>query len=302
MNASASRVGVWYAVAAYSWWGFAPFYFAFVTHVPAVTVLGHRILWSVVLLGAITTLRGQWPAVKTAARNPRLIRYLMCSTTLVACNWLVFIYSIASNRLIDASLGYFMNPLVTVLLGLVFLRERLRGAQWISAGLVVAGITYLAIAREGLPWIAVVLAVSFALYGLIRKQAPVNPTTGLFVETMLLFPLAIGYLAWSHGSPEAASFNTPGTLALLSLSGIVTVAPLLWFVAAAQRLPLVTIGFLQYLAPSLQFITAVAIFREPFDVPRAVAFVMIWLALGLFVADSILKNRARRAPPVPTLE
>lgn len=296
------HLGILYALAAYTWWGFAPFYFKLVAHVPAMTVLAHRIVWSVILLAALTALLRQWPAAREALRDPRLIPWLTISTLLVATNWLVFIIAVATNRLIDASLGYFINPLVTVLLGMIFLHERLRPRQWLASAIATAAIIHLTIAREGIPWIAIVLAISFGLYSLIRKQAPVGTMTGLFVETLLLAPLALGYVVWSHARTEAGTFNTPATLGLLSLAGIITVAPLLWFVAAARRLPLITIGFLQYLAPSLQFVTAVLIFAEPFDVHRAIAFGLIWLALAIFIGDSIARNRRQRQSPVPPLE
>lgn len=296
------RAGLFFAVASYIWWGISPFYFIMLKHVPPATILGHRIVWSIVVLAMVIGLARQWPSVLAIVRDRRLLAWLALSTVLVATNWLVFIYSIATERLIESSLGYFINPLVTVVLGMIFLGERLRGLQWIAAGTATAGVAYLTLARGGLPWIAIVLAVSFGFYSLIRKRTRVGANTGLFVETLFLGPMAMVYLAWSHSRPEADAFNGPATLAILSLAGIVTVAPLVWFVAAARRLTLVTIGFLQPLAPSIQFITAVFILGEPFDVDRFVAFALIWLAVGIFVGDAVIRNGRRRAVVVPQLE
>lgn len=292
-HAARLRAGFLYGVAAYAWWGLVPAYFKLVAHVPAPVVLGHRVLWSVVLLVALLTLGGRWPEVRAVARVPRVWPWLAASTVFIAVNWLVFIYAVASGRLIEASLGYFINPLVMVVLGMLFLGERLRPAQWAAAVIAGAGVVYLTIASAGLPWIAVVLPISFGLYSLIRKRAPVGPLAGLFIETALLAPLAAAYVAWAHfreGAP--GGMNTPGTVALLSLAGIITTLPLLWFVAAARRLPLVSMGFLQYISPSLQFLTAVLVFGEPFGRDRVVAFILIWVALGLFILDSLQRRRS----------
>ncbi len=297
-----ARAGLFFAVASYIWWGISPFYFVMLKHVPPATILGHRIVWSIVVLAGVIWLARQWPAVGAIIRDRRMLAWLALSTVLVATNWLVFIYSIAEERLIESSLGYFINPLVTVLLGMIFLRERLRGMQWVAAVIAIGGVVYLTFARGGLPWIAIVLAVSFGFYSLIRKRTRVGPNTGLFVETMLLGPVALGYLAWSHSRPESAAYNDVATLAILALAGFVTVAPLVWFVAAARRLSLVTIGFLQPLAPSIQFITAVFILDEPFDVDRFVAFAMIWVAVGIFIGDAVIRGGRRRAMVVPPLE
>ncbi|MEX2220002.1 MAG: EamA family transporter RarD [Phycisphaerales bacterium] len=286
------RAGAAFAIGAYALWGLAPFYFKLLTHIPAPVVLGHRILWSALFLALLLSLQRRWPEVRAAARSPRLLAWLLLSTALVSINWLVFIYSIETGRLADSSLGYFINPLVTVLLGLVFLGERLRPAQWAAVLIAGAGVAYLSWSRGGLPWIALVLPISFGGYGLIRKRTPVAPVPGLFIETLLVAPLALAYLAWMHASRPEAAFNNPRELGILALSGIITAVPLLLFVAGAQRLPLVILGFLQFLTPSFQLLTAILAFGEPFDHGRAVAFTLMWVAVGIFIAD--LAGRARK--------
>lgn len=299
-SAASTRAGLAYGVAAYAWWGLVPGYFKLIAHVPATVVLGHRIVWSVLLLAAILGVRRRWGEVGAIAGQRTLWPWLGLSTLLIAGNWLVFIYAVATGRLLDASLGYFINPLVMILLGMVFLGERMRPAQWAAAGIAAAGVGYLSLSHGGLPWIAMVLPVSFGLYGLVRKRAPVGPVSGLFVETALLGPASAAYLMWFHLSdgPGVEAAGTAGTLGLLLLAGVVTTAPLLWFVAAAQRLRLVTLGFLQYLSPTLQFFTAVLVFGEPFGRDRAITFALIWVALGIFAADSIRRG-VRGAPKKP---
>jgi chloramphenicol-sensitive protein RarD len=285
-SAAARRAGLAYAIGAYAWWGLAPAYFKALGHVPSSLVLAHRILWSALLLAVLVSLGRQWPLVQAVTRQRSLWPWLAASTVLVSVNWLVFIYAIATERLVEASLGYFINPLVTVVLAMAFLGERLRPAQQAAAIIAAGGVAYLWWAVGGLPWIALVLPVSFGLYGLIRKKAPVGALAGLFVETALLAPLAIVYALWAHLDAPSGEVNSPGTLALLSLAGIVTAIPMLWFVAGARRLPLTTMGFLQYLSPTVQLLTAVAVFAEPFPPERMVAFAMIWVALGLFAVDT----------------
>lgn len=282
-----------YGLAAYVWWGLSALYFRLLPNVPAPVILGHRFVWSVLLLAVLITALRRWPAFRVVLNDRRTLGTLLLTALLISCNWLVFIYAIATHRLVDASLGYFINPLFTVVLGMLFLRERLTPAQWVSVGLALVGIVYLALMQGGLPWIAVSLPLTFGFYSLIRKRTPVDPVTGLFVETAFLAPLALAYLAWAHTRPEATAINTPGTLAVLSLAGAVTTAPLIWFVAAARRLPMVTLGFLQFLNPTLQFLTAVVLFGEPSAGAKLTAFVFIWVAVGAFTVDLGLRARVR---------
>lgn len=227
------------------------------------------------------------------ARDPRTRLLLLASTVCITVNWLVFIYSVAQGRLVESSLGYFINPLFTILLGMVFLGERLRPAQWIAVSIAACGVGTLTLAR-GLPWIAIVLPVSFGFYSLIRKQTRVGPIVGLFVETAMLTPFALVWATLGHAGPEGAAFTSVGTLGLLSVSGVVTTVPLVLFVAAAQRLPLTTMGFLQYINPTIQFLTAVLLFGEPFGRDRVIAFLLIWLALAILIGDTVRRALGSR--------
>lgn len=291
------RSGLWYGLGAYLWWGLVAGYFKLVSHVPAFAVVGHRVVWSLVLLIALITAGKQWPEVRRILRTPSIWPWLGVSTLCIATNWLLFIYAIANKRLVEASLGYFINPLVTVLLGLVFLREKMRPLQWAANAIAAGALIFLSLSRGGIPWIAMVLPVTFGFYGLIRKKAPVGPLTGMFVETLLLTPPALAVLWWAHARP-AAPYNTPGTWALLLLAGVITTLPMLWYVAAAKRLPLSTLGFLQFITPTMQFLIAVLAFGEVFDRDRAIAFSLIWAAMGLFLFDLAKKARSARAPVV----
>lgn len=295
-NAASVRLGLALGAASYAWWGTGPLYFKLIANagVPAPVTLCHRIVWSVVVLLMLIAVRRSWREVGLVARNGRVCLMLAVSTVCIATNWLVYIYSVEVGRVVESSLGYFINPLFTVMLGMVFLGERLRTTQWIAVAIAAAGVIYLTIARGGLPWIAIVLPVSFGFYSLIRKRTPVGPVAGLFIETAMLAPFALGWMLWSHSRPESAAFTTPPTLALLSLAGIMTTVPLLLFVAAAQRLPLVTMGFLQYINPTIQFLTAVLLFGEPFGRDRVIAFTLIWVALAIFIADILRRSRSSR--------
>ncbi|GAB4224136.1 MAG: EamA family transporter RarD [Acidobacteriota bacterium] len=283
---SGARTGVIAGLAAYLWWGLVPFYFKAVAHVAPLEVLAHRVVWSLLLLGAWLVLRGRLADLAATPRRGGARWGILASTTLIAINWLAFIWAVVTGRVLEASLGYFINPLVNVLLGMLVLGERLRRLQWTSVALAAAGVILLAATRaEGVPWLALLLAGSFGLYGLLRKISPVDAAGGLLVEVALLAPAALGLLAWMAVRGELAFGADARTSLLLVAAGPVTAVPLLLFVAAARRLPYGTIGFLQYLAPSLQFVLAVAVFGEPFGVPQAAAFGLIWSALVLFSID-----------------
>lgn len=292
-----TRTGLLYGLAAYAWWGLSAIYFYQLPHVPSLVILAHRFVGSVAFLALLITLFRRWGLVRAALTDRRLLAWLFFTALLISCNWLVFIYAIATHRLVDASLGYFINPLFTVVLGMVFLRERLTRPQWAAITLAFAGLFYLTIAQGGLPWIAVSLPATFGFYSLIRKRTPVDPLSGLFIETAFLSPIALVYLVIAHTRPDAAAFNTPATLAILSLAGIVTTAPLIWFVAAAKRLPMVTLGFLQFFNPTLQFLTAVVLFSEPFAGAKLNAFIFIWTAVIIFIADLAWRSRPKPAAP-----
>lgn len=288
-----SRIGLAYGLAAYTWWGFVPVYFHAVGHVPALEVLAHRVIWSVVLLSlAIARLR-LFPELRHAVRTPALLRTLAMTTGLIAVNWFVYIYAVGTGQILEGSLGYFINPLVNVVLGVVFLGERLTSWKWASVALAVAGVALMTARVGRVPLIALVLAGSFGLYGLMRKRAPVGALVGLAVETALLVPLGLAYVAWAESTGHA-SFGTVsrGTDLLLLVSGIVTAVPLLWFAGAARRVRLSTLGFLQYIAPTLQFLLAVFVYGEPIDTVRVVAFAFIWVGLIVFAAGTLRQVRA----------
>lgn len=274
-------------------------YFMGVKEVPPIELLAHRIVWSVVLLVVVITLMRRWPDVGACLEQRRTRWMLLASTVLIATNWFVFIHGVSTGQVVQNSLGYFVNPLLNILLGVLLFHERLRVAQWCALGLASLGLGYLVLALGEVPWIALFLASSFAAYGVLRKIAPVDALIGLTVETMLLLPVASIFLvlwAW-HGSMAFLTLG-PGVDALILASGAVTCAPLLLFGAAARRLPLSTLGFLQYLAPTMQFLLAVLHLGEPFLPAQQVSFGLIWSALALVIVDGLLARRVR-APLIP---
>ena len=292
------RAGLAYGLAAYGAWGVFPIYLKAVRTVPVLEVLCHRVVWALVILLVLTGVRGELRAVADALRHRRALLVLSGSTMFIALNWLVYIYSVTHDRILESSLGYYINPLISVLLGVVLLRERLEPLMKAAALLAAAGVVWLAIGLGQLPWISLVLAFSFGLYGLLRKIAPVGALIGLTVETLLLAPLAAGYLVWAEARGRATFLSGRwGIDVLLLLAGPVTAIPLLCFAAAARRLPLSTIGFLQYVAPTLQFLLAVTVYAEAFDRARAGAFACIWVAVALFAFDSV-----RRRTPEPVVD
>jgi chloramphenicol-sensitive protein RarD len=289
---ASSKHGIIYGIAAYGSWGLFPLYFKAVASVPPVEVLAHRALWSFVVLAVLVGWVGRWGELWRELRSRKLRLMLAASTLLITVNWLLYIQAVATDRVLEASLGYFVNPLVSVLLGVAFLGERLRLYQTLSIVLALAGVLVMVALLGEVPWIALTLALTFALYGLLRKIMPVDGLVSLAVETLLMAPVALAYLAWlaaSRGGGQGFTWGMatgPGMCGLLMLSGPITSIPLLFFGAAARRLRLSTMGILQYLSPSLQFMLAVAVFREPFTAAKAVSFGLIWLAIALYTADS----------------
>jgi chloramphenicol-sensitive protein RarD len=263
--------------------------------VPPMLVLGHRIVWSVVLLAVLLGVAGQFGEAWRALKSRHVRLAMVGSTLMIAANWYTFIWAVSHNQGVNASFGYFINPLVNVLLGVVVLKERLRGIQLIAIGLAAAGVAMMTLTMGELPVVSLVLATSFGLYGLIRKTAPVRPLVGLSIETALLLPLAIAYVLWAawHGQTLFAWGSKVGVLLLAG--GVITALPLIWFAAAARRLSLVTLGLLQYVAPTCQLLIAVLVLGEPFDQKRLASFGLIWLALAVFSADAVRSFRRRSA-------
>ena len=283
--------GVFYGAAAYALWGFFPIYFKALHSVSAFQIVAHRVVWSFVFVAIVIFWRRELPALKASLNRRTLLIYL-CAAILLAINWMVYVWSVNSGFVIEASLGYFINPLVNVLLGVLFLRERLRPAQWIPIGLAALGVIYLAFNYGSLPWIALLLATSFGLYGLVKKIAPLGSLHGLVIETGVLFLPALGYLLFEE-TLGVGAFGHTGvpTVVLLVLIGGVTAVPLLLFASGMRSVPMSTMGLLQYISPTLQFLIGVFLYGEAFTPARLVGFSIIWLALILFSTENIFSRR-----------
>lgn len=262
--------------------------------VPSLEILAHRIAWSLVFVAVVLTVRGQWAWLRAASSNPALLGRFLASASLLSCNWFLYIWAVNSNQVVEASLGYFINPLVSVLLGRVVLKERLRLAQHIAVGLAAIGVTWLTVTLGRPPWLALALAFSFGLYGLMRKLAPLGSLEGLSLETLLLAGPAIGYLVWLEVTGQGQFAHADAlTNALLAGAGAVTAVPLLLFATATRSLPLSTVGVLQYMTPTMQFFIGVWVFHEPLAVEKLVGFVCIWVAVITFTVESLRQSRAR---------
>jgi chloramphenicol-sensitive protein RarD len=293
--------GMWNGIAAYALWGFFPIYWKLLHDVPALQVIGHRITWSFVLLIAVILLTKQWKEFRAAALRPKVIGIYAIAGVLLTVNWLVYVWGVNAGFIVETSLGYFINPLISVLLGVLFLRERLRTMQWVPIGLAAAGVIYLAVTYGRLPWIALSLAFSFGFYGLVKKLAPLGSLYGLTLETALVFPAALLYLA-IVGLNGTGAFLREGlsTELLLIGTGVVTSVPLLMFASAARQIPLTMIGVLQYIAPTFQFLIGVFLYHEPFDHSRLIGFSLVWLALIIFWVENYIANRAP-VQPIPEM-
>jgi chloramphenicol-sensitive protein RarD len=293
--------GILYAAGAYLLWGFLPVYWKALQSVSATQILSHRIVWSVVFLAALITWRRDWPILRQAIATPKTLFVGFLAACLLTVNWLTYIWGVNAGFVVETSLGYFINPLVNVLLGVLFLRERLRPWQWLPVGLATAGVLYLTLSYGSLPWIALTLAFSFGLYGLIKKTASLGALTGLMLETGILFSPAILNLLYL-GNQGAGAFGSQGlaTDALLAGTGIVSALPLLLFGMGARRIHLITLGILQYIAPTCQFLLGVLVYGEPFTQARLVGFGLIWAALVIYSAEGIVAHRKSRSPLSPT--
>lgn len=291
-----ARAGVLYGLLAYGTWGLIPIFWRSVRSVPAEQLVAHRTLWSLLVLLGLLALRGRLREVFGLLKDLRALRLLLASGLLLAGNWLVFLWAVDHDRVLESSLGYYVNPLVNVALGVLLLGERLRPLQGLAVLLAAAAVTYLTLALGAPPWIALGLAFTFGLYGLLRKVAHVDALAGLTVETLLLAPLALAFLLHEHAAGRGA-FGAGGAARdlLVALSGLMTALPLLWFAHAARRLRYATLGQLQYLTPTGHLLLAVLAWGEPFTPARAVTFALLAVALALYAADSLRASRA--APP-----
>jgi len=287
--------GFWYGVAAYGIWGLFPLYWKLVQHVPALQILGHRIVWSFAALAALTTFARGAPAPSLWHVPARVIGVYAIAAVLIGINSFLYVYAVNAGFIVETSLGYFIAPLVNVLLGVVVLRERLRAGQWLAAALAAAGVAYLTRAYGSVPWIAAGLATSFGSYGLVKKKAPLDSLRGLTLETAVLVIPAAAYLTALQVDGRGAFLHT-GLVSdlLLAGSGLVTISPLLLFASAVRRIPLSVVGLLQYIAPTIQFLLGVSLYDEPFSRTQLIGFAIVWIALIVFSVDGL---RAGGLPP-----
>ena len=287
--------------AAFTIWGLFPVYLYPLRGVPALQVIAHRIIWSCLFLVAWLLLRGELGDLRATLARPALLARLALTATLISINWLVYVWAVTHSHVVDTSLGYYINPLVNVLLGVIVLRERLNRAQWTAIGLAALAVLYLALLAGRPPWIAGTLAVSFSLYGFVRKVISVEALPGLTTETLLLMPLAAGYLAWCQWAGSGAlTTQGAGVAALLIGSGLITAIPLFLFAYGARLLPYSTVGVLQYIAPSLQLLCGVVLYRESFGPARAAGFALIWAALLIYAVDGLWRARGAARPAAGT--
>jgi chloramphenicol-sensitive protein RarD len=291
--------GFWSGVAAFTIWGLVPIYWRLMRHVPAIQVLGHRIVWSLVVLAILMVgvRRGGRPALWNVSR--RVVGLYAIAAALIAANWFLYIVAVNAGFIVETSLGYYITPLVNVLFGVLVFHERLRPAQWLAIAIAAAGVIELTWAYGALPWIAFGLAASFGSYGLAKKKAPLDPLEGLTLETAILCPVALVYLVILHQTGEGSFLRTSAMSdALLIGGGLVTTVPLLLFASAVRSVPLSVIGILQYIGPTIQFILGVFVFHEPFSRMQLVGFSIVWIALAIYATDSLRARRASQAMPV----
>lgn len=295
-GATPDSAGLASLIFAYTIWGISPLYWKTLAEVPALELLFHRTVWSFFFLGAILIVQKKTGEVFEILSKPRILASLFLSTTLLGCNWFVFIWAVNNGQVLQTSLGYFINPLVMVILGVLFLGERLTPLKWLALLLATSGVLYYALGLGTFPWIALVLAGCFGFYGLFHKMTRVTAVTGICVETMLLTLPAGGYLVWLNMVERGTMFNvSSGTDLLLIGTTLVTALPLVFFTLGAKRVTLATVGFMQYLAPTLSFMLAVFVFDEPFSKKQLVTFAMIWVALALYSADTLFRlKKAQR--------
>lgn len=293
--------GIWYGIVAYALWGFFPIYWKLLHAVPVLQLLGHRIVWSFLLLMLFILFTRQWNDFRSLAFHRKTLGIYAVAGVLLSLNWLIYVWGVNAGFIVETSLGYFINPLLSVLFGVIFLREKLRPIQWLPVVIAAIGVIYLTLAYGSPPWIALSLAVSFGLYGLVKKLSPLGSVYGLTLETGIVFPIALIYLGVVQSGGAGAFLHDGLKVDLLLIgAGVVTTIPLLMFASAAKQIPLNMIGVLQYFAPTIQFFIGVFIYKEPFDRTRLIGFGIVWLALVIFWVENLI---ARRNPvePVPEL-
>lgn len=293
--------GILNGIAAYALWGFFPIYWKLLHPVPALQVIGHRIGWSFILLLAFILITRQWQQFRAAALTSKTVGIYSIAAVLLSVNWLIYVWGVNSGFIVETSLGYFINPLLSVLLGVIFLREHLRPAQWVPIAIATAGVIYLTATYGRLPWIALSLAFSFGFYGFVKKLAPLGSLYGLTLETAIVFPIALIYLLAVELNGTGFFFHESLlTNILLIGAGLVTTVPLLMFASAARQIPLSVIGLLQYIAPTIQFLIGIFVYKEPFDQAHLIGFGIVWIALVIFWVENYL---ARRMPvePIPEM-
>nr|WP_277750970.1 EamA family transporter RarD [Ningiella ruwaisensis] len=289
-----TRAGVLFAIAAYTMWGIAPIYFKALTFIPAAEILMHRVVWSVLVLVLLIVGLKSIGKVQSALRSPRVILTLFVAGILLAGNWLLFIWAVNNDHLLEASLGYYINPLINVFLGRLFLGERLNRVQQLAVAIAMIGVGLLVISYGQLPWIALTLASSFSIYGLLRKQVAVDSMPGLFIETSMMLPAALIYWLFFASDTANLSQNSLSLNALLLFAGVLTTAPLLCFTAAARRIKYSTLGMFQYIGPSLMFLLAILVYDEPMSEARLLTFALVWSALAMYTYDSVNRMRKER--------
>lgn len=292
------NIGMLYAASAFILWGLFPLYFKALREIGPTEILAHRVVWSLVFLMLVLGLRRQWGWLAQVRRSPRILAGFASSALLLSINWCIYIWAVNNDHIVDASLGYFVNPLMNVLLAWLLLKERLRPVQWLAVAIATAGVIWLAWQAGHPPWIALSLAITFAFYGLLRKTAMLGPLEGLSLETLVLFPIALvwlGVLA-GHGVSSFGAASLSSKL-LVMAAGPITATPLLLFAAGARRIPFSTLGLLQYMSPTIQLVLGIWLYREPFGGARLAGFVMIWSALALYTFESLFHTWSR--PPAP---
>lgn len=295
------KQGVYFAFSAYSLWALAPVYFKWVGHIPAVVILAHRVIWALIFTLLIIIFTHRWSTLTQTVKKPSTLAFLALSTCLIGINWGVFIWAVNENKMLSASLGYYINPLINIVLGMIFFAERLNHIKKIAAAMCTAAVFFEIVQFGQLPWIALCLAISFGLYGLIRKKLAIDSLVGMALETGLLFPVAIGYLLLSDHPSSAFFGEDRSSLAQLILAGPVTMVPLLFFAAAANRITLTALGFFQYIGPSGMFLLAIFAYGEPISSEKMVTFSIIWAALALLVFDSIRQLKRQKNQKDPAL-